>query len=127
MSIPSNAHSREGTVDSEKLEQEFVETLPVDEFSPEDEKKLVKKLDRRIMSIASILYLFGCESFLTSVSLQRLRRDCSMPTSSPFSCASIAAAVPAACPVAAQAGIARVTSQASPCAPIHRPAENRLS
>ena len=67
MSIPSNAPSRQGTVDSEKLEQEFVETLPVDEFSPEDEKRLVKKLDRRIMSISLILYLFGCESFLTSL------------------------------------------------------------
>ena len=61
MSMPSNAPFREEIVDPEKLENEFVEIVTVDEFSPEDEKRLVKKLDRRIMSIASVLYLFGCE------------------------------------------------------------------
>ncbi|KIP03888.1 hypothetical protein PHLGIDRAFT_495320 [Phlebiopsis gigantea 11061_1 CR5-6] len=77
MSTPRKAPSHEGTVDFEKLQQEFVETVDVSEFSPEDEKRLVKKLDRRIMSIASILYLFGFlnRSNLGNARLQGLPQD----------------------------------------------------
>ena len=72
MLMPSNAPFREEIVDPEKLENEFVEIVIVDEFLPEDEKRLVKKLDRRIMSIASILYLFGCEYSIVHPALRTI-------------------------------------------------------
>ena len=63
MSTAEKRDSADGIIDPEKVEQEFVESY-VEEFSPEDEKKLVRKLDLRIMSVASVLYLFACEFFV---------------------------------------------------------------
>lgn len=40
------------------------ESVSSQNFEPEDERKLVRKLDGRIMVILSILYLFACKSSL---------------------------------------------------------------
>lgn len=40
-----------------------------EEHSKEEEKQLVRKLDRRILPIACLLYLFACMSALKSTSL----------------------------------------------------------
>jgi hypothetical protein len=45
-----------------KLESVFSQN-----FEPEDERKLVRKLDGRIMVILSILYLFACKSSLRCI------------------------------------------------------------
>lgn len=47
--------------DIEKLERDSVAPSFSEDFPPEAEKRLVKKLDRRILSVACILYLFACE------------------------------------------------------------------
>lgn len=61
MSDKGNHDFVESMVDGEKLENSaapsFVEVS-------QEEKRLVRKLDSRIMPIACILYLFACESSL---------------------------------------------------------------
>ena len=56
-----NRDSVDDKVDVEKIEDRSVRSQSIDEPSPQ-EKKLVRKLDSRIMPLACILYLFACES-----------------------------------------------------------------
>lgn len=60
MSDIDKRESGDVKLDVEQLEHST--TPSVVEIS-EDEKRLVKKLDARIMPLACILYLFACESF----------------------------------------------------------------
>lgn len=48
--------------DIEKVERDSVVPSFSEDFSPEDERRLVRRLDRRILTVACILYLFACES-----------------------------------------------------------------
>lgn len=54
------ASELESQKESVKQMDERPQTPPV--FYPEDEDKLVRKLDRRILPIACLLYLFACSS-----------------------------------------------------------------
>lgn len=56
----ATVESVEDKLDVEKVENRSVSQSSVDEVSPE-ERKLVRKLDSRIMPLACILYLFACE------------------------------------------------------------------
>lgn len=47
--------------DVEKVERDSVVPSFSENFSLEDERSLVKRLDRRILTVACILYLFACE------------------------------------------------------------------
>jgi hypothetical protein len=55
----------------EKLDARFDEppcepagdARPEDPVSEEEERRLVRKLDRRILPIACLLYLFACQSY----------------------------------------------------------------
>ncbi|KIP12114.1 hypothetical protein PHLGIDRAFT_27519 [Phlebiopsis gigantea 11061_1 CR5-6] len=63
--------------DIEKLERDSVAPSFSEDFPPEAEKRLVKKLDRRILSVACILYLFAYldRSNLGNARLQGLPQD----------------------------------------------------
>lgn len=50
--------------DAEKADIEELEVLPttrVSARSPDEERRLVRKIDLRIMPIACVLYLFACK------------------------------------------------------------------
>ena len=50
--------------DAEKADIEELEVLPttrVSARSPDEERRLVRKIDLRIMHIACVLYLFACK------------------------------------------------------------------
>ena len=62
-----NAHSsigKGGSLDQREVVQES-------KFTPEDERRLVRKLDWRIMPIACIMYLFACAYPFSSYVSQR--------------------------------------------------------
>lgn len=58
------------TTGDEKLETESEETSQGEVERLAEEKKLVQKLDRRILPIACLLYLFACWSALRSTMLR---------------------------------------------------------
>ena len=64
-----NAHpsidGKGGSLDQREVVQES-------KFTPEDERRLVRKLDWRIMPIACIMYLFACAYSLPSYVSQRI-------------------------------------------------------
>lgn len=50
---PSSIYAKGGSLDQPEVVAES-------KFTPEDERRLVRKLDWRIMPIACIMYLFAC-------------------------------------------------------------------
>jgi hypothetical protein len=58
-----------------KLEDDRVESASFASFviDPEEERRLVRKLDNRILPITCLLYLFACELFILSCPMLRLK------------------------------------------------------
>jgi hypothetical protein len=60
INMVSDKHVSVDKLDIEKVEDRSLRSQSIDEVSPE-ERRLVRKLDSRIMPLACILYLFACE------------------------------------------------------------------
>ena len=72
MSLEEKQHT---SVEEEKADSVDERAPVVPAHTPDEERRLVRKLDMRIMPIACIMYLFACECFFPARSCSQNDTD----------------------------------------------------